>query len=84
MNDVVEKPKLTRAEILEKARAARGQKKPEEKKSVVADDLEQELWCRAYAYALLSCAVNHPTKTGIAVAMADQAVIDFNKKFGAK
>ena len=80
--------KPTRAEILAKARAAKAAKAIENPNPVskvpVTNNLEQELWCRAYAYALLSCGINHPKYTNLAVAIADQAVVDFKTKFGVK
>lgn len=82
------KPKMTRAEILAKARAARGQKKSDEEKlastGAVEDVIKRKLWVDAYNSALISCGVNSPVKTHIAAAIADQALVDYEKKFKFK
>ena len=41
----------------------------------------KSLWSSAYVAALQSCAINHPSKTNVAIALADQAVKDFEVRF---
>lgn len=84
-----ETAKPTRAEILQRAREAKALKAKQEqtapavkaeKQNFTQD--EKSVWVKAYGMAIISAQVNHPSRLTMAYAIADQALADFQTKFG--
>lgn len=78
-------PKPTRAEILANARAAKAakasQQEAKDKQKETFSEEQKAIWARAYAFAIISSQINHPSKLGMAVSIADQAIADYSNKF---
>lgn len=85
---MTEEKKLSRAEILANARAAKKEKrefaeanglKLPNKRTDEEYKRRVDVWIQAYMSAMVSCGVDHPSKTTKCVALATQAVADYEK-----